>query len=367
MISADTKMISIQVLGDLSLDGLFCDPQHHRPLQENMEMVAEVLGQCDIRVVNWESPLWGNGGVNTLKVPRLATTEAAACCILPLKLDVALLANNHVYDCLGDGFDATCSFLNSHNIAHLGASKVRQEASRPLVLDRKGQRIGILNYVGIETNPKLPEDATVFLNYIEKSRVLTEIQSLKETCNHILVFLHWGKDEHVRIPYPQQRKLGRSLIDAGASVVFGSHAHCLQGHESWKSGHIFYCMGNFLFSPLLSLPGRIYAPWDEDSRQVGVAAIELYPEKIGVKWKFFYQKSTSLLLQADNSPSRHRRIRKRSRILGLSEKALNRKYKIERVLSQLRYQIFCYGWLGTAGKFFNLNKLASLLKFIRDK
>src|SRR6185436_15619028 len=95
--------VTIQWLGDLSLNGPFCDPQHAEPLRENLKSIGVGLGPCDLRIANWESPLWGNGGINPLKVPRLATLPLTAKAVEPLHLDVALLANNHVYDCLEAG------------------------------------------------------------------------------------------------------------------------------------------------------------------------------------------------------------------------------------------------------------------------
>ena len=65
----------------------------------------------DLRIGNWESPIWGGGGVNVLKSPRVYTTEQAAECALSLKINVALLANNHAYDCLEDGFEKDNQFF----------------------------------------------------------------------------------------------------------------------------------------------------------------------------------------------------------------------------------------------------------------
>src|SRR5438105_7266873 len=103
--------VRIQWLGDISLNGPFCDPQHAAALRQNVQSVAIGLGPCDVRIANWESPLWGDNGVNELKAPRLATLPHAAKAIEPLELDVALLANNHVYDCLERGFENTVSLL----------------------------------------------------------------------------------------------------------------------------------------------------------------------------------------------------------------------------------------------------------------
>ena len=87
--------INIEFLGDLSLDGLYNDPQNFLGLEENMKWINQLNSKVDYRVVNWESQLWGDGSVNELKFPRLCTTKDAAQSVIPLKIDLALLANNH--------------------------------------------------------------------------------------------------------------------------------------------------------------------------------------------------------------------------------------------------------------------------------
>ncbi len=42
--------------------------------------------------------------------------------------------------------------------------------------------------------------------------------------------------------------VAHSAIDAGASVVLGTHAHLIQGIERYKDGIICYGLGNFNFS-----------------------------------------------------------------------------------------------------------------------
>ena len=126
-------------------------------------------------------------------------------------------------------------------------------------------------------------------------------------------------------------------------------------------------MGNFIFSPLLSVPGEIYAPWDESGRQVGIVTLRLCHKEIHVKWTFFYQKRNSLLLQKDDSSKRISQMKKRSKVLKNSDRSLKLRYGIERVLSQIRYQIFCHGWLGTIRKLFKCGNLIKLFELILKK
>ena len=313
--------VIIQWLGDISLNGPFCDPQHAAALGENLRSVAAELGPCDLRIANWESPLWGDGRVNERKVPRLATLAQTAKAIQPLGLDVVLLANNHAYDCLEAGFENTLALLREMGAATLGAGRSEQEAAQPLVLERRGRRLGLLNYVGYETHPNLPPGARVFLNWFEEEQALSETSTLRGKTDAVLVHLHWG-DEFIRIPSIEQRRVARKLVEAGAMVVVGCHAHVLQGHETWASGYIFHGMGNFLFWPPQS-PLKQSGPWPRFVREVGVAGCRLAGGKVcDAALRHLVQ--DGLALRWDETPRRKRLERKLSRSLRLADRSFAR-------------------------------------------
>jgi len=316
------RKVRIQFLGDISLNGSYCDPQHHAAISENMAEVARQLGPCDLRIGNFESPLWGDGGVNELKYPRLNTTEGAAGCILPLGLDVALLATNHTYDCREAGFRNTVSFLEQNNIAWLGAGKTPAEAAKPLILERRGLKIGLLNYVGRETNPNLPEGAGVALNWLEEARASSEVGELRSEVDVVLVHLHWGEVELVRYPTVSQRSLARRLIESGASIVVGGHAHCLQCDEQWLHGHAFYCMGNFLFGETSVSPGQAGSAWPELARAVGVSeCVVSCGGAESSRWHFF--RGDGMRLLSDNTRKRKRAQNRISKVMAQSDRCLS--------------------------------------------
>jgi len=317
--------ITLQFVGDISLHGLYCDPQHHRMVADNMSKVAAQLEPCDVRIGNLESPIWGTGGVNTLKNPRLTTTREAAECLLPLQLNVALLATNHVYDCLEEGFENTIGFLGDNGISWLGAGRSRDEAATPLILTRKGVKIGFLNYCGDETHPSIPSDAGIFVNRLEETRVLEDARTLASQVDVLVVFFHWGEAEQVRFPSVWQRRLARGLIEAGATLVVGGHVHVLQGDEPWAHGHIFYSMGNFLFCPILASPGRPFQYSMPLVRHVGVASCTVGERRVlNRRWQFFSMDQDSLVLRPDDTPGRRIAQEKISRTLACSDKRLSR-------------------------------------------
>lgn len=322
------RTIMVQWTGDISLDGLFCDPQQHESLANNMRDIAIILGKVDLRIGNLESPLWGDGHVNTLKVPRLATTREAARCLLPLELDVVLLGNNHAFDCRLKGFENTIQFLDEHGIAWLGAGRTREEAERPYIIERKGKRIGLLNYVGPETNPNVSPDSGFFLNTLKEDRVVEEVSSLSRDTDIVLVHFHWGSIELVRCPTVRQRRLARKAIEAGARVVVGTHPHCLQGHEFWKGGHIFYSLGNFLFSRYAYIPGRNGIDWPLFSQEVTIAQCDFSGTRTDfVGRRRFLQKE--LILKSDTRRSRRISETLSDALLALPDELLNAAWRAE--------------------------------------
>ena len=320
-------------VGDIGLSGQLCNPQHHESIKDNMSRLANEAGQHDLLIGNFEAPLWGDGGINKLKMPRLCTTIEAARCILPLGLDVVLMANNHVYDCLEGGFENTREFLEKNNIQYLGAGTEPAEAARPLILSRKGMRIGILNYVGPETHPNIPKKSGVFLNMFEEQKVLTEIGDLAKSVDVLLLNLHWGSEELVRYPAVEQRVFARNAVECGATVVACSHAHCLQGHEYWKQGHIFYGLGNFIFGDIDDWS------WPDLARRTALAIVVV--SRRGVEKAMLrplYQEGFTL--QWDSRPSRMRMERKLNRYLGLSEKTCRLIYAWERFYQKVIVSYF---------------------------
>ena len=327
--------MKIQFLGDLSLDGLYNDPQHFVGLEENMKWVSLLDSTVDYRVVNWESQLWGDGRVNELKFPRLCTTKEAAQSIVPLKIDLALLANNHVFDNHIDGFKNTISFFDRNMINHIGATVKEEEQCREFIFTKNGIKVGIINYVGMETNPNLPDNCPVFVNILNEKTILSKIKQLKIKVDHVVVILHWGDEESSRVPNLNQRKLGRQFIDGGASIVVGHHVHCLQGVEEYNKGLICYSLGNFLFGPQMVLPGQIYSNRTTDNNMSALLNIDFTKDDFNFSWEYLMKRKNNLFLEIDNGSvkKRHKKINK---YVYYSDGRLNIAYKLELIKMPIR-------------------------------
>lgn len=359
--------LSVELFGDISLNGLLCDPQHYQHLKESLVELSGFLDPSAVRIGNWEAPLWSGTGFNNNKEPRICTTEDAAKAVFPLNLNVAVLANNHAFDCLKEGFVKTTYFFNKHGVKWLGAGLDLETSSQAVIIERAGWKIGILAYVDCRTNPSIPSDARFFLNYLEEERLLLEVKKLSQRVDVVIVSLHWGT-EFIRLPSNEQRRLARRSVVAGAKIVVGHHPHRLQGYELWENGIIFYSLGNFIFAGLC---GRETKEWPLESRQTGVAIcrISLRGE---IEASLFPLVQVGYGLRVDQSPNREKMINKLCCPLRLPYKDYQRYWNREIMFQSLvgypmRYIKNQDSILGAAKrlKISHIKALASVFKQIR--
>lgn len=156
--------------------------------------------------------------------------------------DIVNIANNHTLDLGSEGFINTVNVLNENAIQFVGGNACAP--SKPAILERNGIKLGFLAYTGGYF--RVPKE--VSLNKLKRNKILSDIQLLQNTCDFIIVSLHWGI-EFSHHPSPDQINLAHHLIDSGAHVILGHHSHTVHGIEQYNNGLIAYSLGNFQFDP----------------------------------------------------------------------------------------------------------------------
>ena len=239
--------IKVSFLGDIALVGSY-NHLYKTGINPFDDVQAE-LASADLVIGNLECLAEGSEGENLLKRPRLKTRLSTLNYLKYLNLGVVALAHNHVYDNLEDGFVKTTDFLKKNYIRYLGAGRDIAQARKPIIFSLNGISIGLLNYVTHDTNPNLPSDATVSLNWFEINHVVEDINAIRNKVDHVILLLHWGgRAEGGYFPDFDQPKIARKLIDAGADLIVGHHPHTLQPFENYREKYIFYSLGNFCFA-----------------------------------------------------------------------------------------------------------------------
>lgn len=265
------QKVKISFLGDISLNGNY---EHlYRQGTKPFSLIAEHL-EGSIVVGNLECFSRGNQGVNELKKPRLETNLETLNYINDFHLQVACLANNHVYDHLENGFIKTTKLLEQANIRTLGASLNKEKVRDGLVIEKNDVKVGLLNYVTNDTNPKPPVGTTINVNFFKLKSAFEDIARIKKNVHHVVLIMHWGgRVEGGVFPDYDQPIIARQLIDAGADLIIGHHSHTIQPIEQYKGKYIFYSVGNFCFSDIYH-EGKLYSKLSKRNKRSLIIKID---------------------------------------------------------------------------------------------
>ena len=142
--------------------------------------------------------------------------------------DVLGVANNHALDYGHDAFRDQLTNIEASGLAHVGAASVEYQPQRATIWEHDGQRVGMLAY------------------YHPPQAPFSDVHAARAEVDWLVIYNHWGREDQVE-PMPQQRELAHGLIDAGADLVVGTHAHVVQPTEWYQGKLIAYGLGNFMF------------------------------------------------------------------------------------------------------------------------
>ena len=171
--------------------------------------------------------------------------------------------------------------LDKLGIPHTGAGTNLQKAREPVVLERQGFRIGMLQRTsvfwttdheaadkaaGVATirghtayqvpmfragpsaiplnRPGVPPAIVTWADPPSLKRFRDDVAALKAKSDIVIASCHWGVDQTV---FEYMREIARTAIDAGADVVFGHGPHFSLPVESYRGKPIYYGLGSFSF------------------------------------------------------------------------------------------------------------------------
>jgi len=206
--------------------------------------LAPVLSAADIAFVNLEAPFSDRG--RAVEEGMVFKSEPEMIGALQVAgIDVVSTANNHARDCDGYGVDFTLDWLARHGIAAAGSGKTAESAHSGTILARNGTHFGFLAYTYDQSNGN-HSDFDDRIAPMDVDRMRSDVEGMLERADVAIVSMHAGLEYSPR-PNAQQVEFARAAIDAGASVVVGHHPHVVQPWERYRSGAIFYSLGNLVF------------------------------------------------------------------------------------------------------------------------
>ena len=246
-------MFSLAVVGDTT----FARPLEGDPVEFVQAFSPELRGllEADILLANLESVLVENvsgQGRGSGASPLCSPLELAAA-LKELGVDVVSLANNHILDHGEAAMLSTMAALDEAGIAYFGAGRNLAEASEPVVLERNGHDVAFLGF-GTSRYPTRGRSGSLPFLDRQGERL---IRSVRDRHDFVVVYFHQGI-EALSYPMASTVRAARQAVNAGASLVLGTHPHTVQGIQWHRDVPIAYSLGNFIMAMLS--PG-FYEKW----------------------------------------------------------------------------------------------------------
>jgi poly-gamma-glutamate synthesis protein (capsule biosynthesis protein) len=212
----------------------------------------------DLTIINHECP-------STDRVAPIPKTFSFRCDpdALPAArragVDVANLANNHGYDHGPEGLLDSIRNVRAAGIAPVGVGATERAAERPALFEIGGWTVAVLGFGEVldpldqTAGPHKPGTATGH----SLARKLRAIHAADRVADVVIATIHWGVELDTA-PRDYQVQEGHAMIDAGADVIVGHHAHRLQPMSVYHGRPIFWGLGNFVW-PAFSSEGATTA------------------------------------------------------------------------------------------------------------
>jgi poly-gamma-glutamate synthesis protein (capsule biosynthesis protein) len=209
------------------------------------QFIAPTLRAPDLTIGNLEVTL---AGPPYKGYPQFSAPDQLAYGLRDAGVDVLVTANNHCVDRGQKGIERTIALLDTIGIQHTGTfvDSVARNKTYPLILEKNGFRLSLLNYT-FSTNG-IPVPKPNIVNQFDTIQIKQDIRKAKtQNTDAIIVFMHWGV-EYQNLPHASQKKMAEFCFKHGAKLVIGAHPHVLQPME-WRKERdqlLAYSLGNFV-------------------------------------------------------------------------------------------------------------------------
>lgn len=221
---------------------------------------GDVLGELerarpDVRIANLETSVtrsdepWPGKGIRYRMHPDNVE------CLTAARLDVAVLANNHVLDWDRPGLSETLDTLASVQIRTAGAGRSATEAEAPAIVD--GEPLGrwLVFARGTQSSGVPPDWAAMrdrsgvaLLTDLSRKTaraMAAQAEDVKRPGDIVVASLHWGSNWGYRVP-EEHVQFAHELIERGIDIVHGHSSHHPRPIEVYRNKLILYGCGDFL-------------------------------------------------------------------------------------------------------------------------
>ena len=152
------------------------------------------------------------------------------------------------------GLVRTKKALDIFDIRSTGAfpDNITRNGNYPLIINRKGFKIALLNYSSISQRPTASRD--YIINQIDHTQIERDMRVARsQQPDFIIVYLDWGGN-YQEFPAYSQEALSKFILEQGASIVVGTFPNTVQRidimnynfDQKERQGLVCYSLGNLI-------------------------------------------------------------------------------------------------------------------------
>lgn len=168
--------------------------------------------------------------------------------MVDIGFNMVSLANYHAYDKGITGIMNSLDFWNKNNVVYSGTSISEEKRNSNNIITKNNIKIGLLAYT-MGTDTVFNESYEI--NVYDKEIVKSDVETLKEKTDIIIVSMDWGNTGLLEVN-STQKEIANYLSELGVDIVVGNTGYSIQPIEKINNTLILYSLGNLLSGHILA-------------------------------------------------------------------------------------------------------------------
>lgn len=208
----------------------------------------------DARIVNLETSVTTSDAYDARKEIHYRMHPANAGVLAAARIDVCVLANNHVLDWGAAGLVESLDVLHAAGVRTAGAGRDREDAERPAIVPSTSGRVLVFavgdGSSGVPRAWRARADAPGVarlddLSDASADRLCERVASQKRAGDVAIASVHWGSNWGYEVDVEMERFAHR-LVDGPIDVVHGHSSHHPRPIEIHRGKLVLYGAGDLV-------------------------------------------------------------------------------------------------------------------------
>lgn len=237
----------IQGTGDVNLDPEYIPALGVNGYDYAWAGLQGIFAEDDLTVINLECAPTDIVDPEPKEFVFRCPTDSLAS-LARASIEVANLGNNHSGDHGKEAIVDGRANLLAVGVEPVGAGRDAGEAGEPALFEIEGWTVAVLGFGGVFPTPAwfATEESPGMRDGDDIPSMVAAVEAATEMADIVVVSIHWGVELDTT-PRAEDVERAQAMIDAGADVIFGHHAHRLQPFDLVGDSAVFWGLGNFVW------------------------------------------------------------------------------------------------------------------------